>query len=82
MSAVRLVDVNGNPISAQAAYDAAMSGHVYINVSSDENPNGQGFFIPILIEVIKTNGEITTVGFSCLNDRMFYAGADPTGGVS
>lgn len=27
---VRLADINGNPISAQAAYDAVMSGPVYI----------------------------------------------------
>lgn len=30
---IRLVDANGEPISAQAAYDAAMSGPVYLNIT-------------------------------------------------
>lgn len=82
MNATRLTDINGNPISAQAAYDAVMSGPVYINISGDDNQRGLEFLIPISIIIIKTNGEITTVAFTSYNDKTFYAGTDPTGGVS
>ena len=83
MSAVKLTDINGNPISAQAAYDAAMSGLVYIGMREVDLSE---FIIPAVIMVRKSGEEITTVMFSCITGSsttmMFYAGTDPTGGVS
>ena len=81
----RLVDVNGNPISAQAAYDAVMSGPVYISTPESEiSPNKtvrettstEGFY------VIRIGGDVVSVGFNA-STRRYYAGANPNeGGVS
>ena len=74
----RLVDVNGNPISAQAAYDAVMSGPVYIsspeleissNKTAQENTGTDGFF------VLKINGDVVSVEFNA-STRKYYAGAN------
>ena len=79
---VILVDVNGNPISAQAAYDAVMSGPVYIVV---EINNTEMFLVPIAFGTKKTDAEIVSVIFianlysSSLN---FYAGLNPEEGNS
>lgn len=85
MNATKLVDANGNPISAQAAYDAAMSGLVYICAGGEEEDLSE-FITPDAIAVKKSGEEIAAVGFLCYTGsstpRMFYAGADPTGGVS
>ena len=81
----RLVDVNGNLISAQTAYDAAMSGPVYIGVPEIEiSPNitvqevmaSEGF------SVFKSHGAVVTVEFNT-STRRYYAGANQNeGGVS
>ena len=79
-SAVRLFDINRNPIGAQEAYDAVMSGPVYIVTEVNEN---EVFLVPIMFSTMKTDAEIVSVVFSAnivsvtLN---FYAGADPEGG--
>ena len=76
----RLVDVNGNPISAQAAYDAVMSGNVYIVV---ENENTETFLVPIMFGTMKTGAEIVSVVFNAntySGNINFYAGTNPSGG--
>ena len=74
----RLLDVNGNPISAQAAYDAVMSGSVYIIV--DDAVGLTKAVAPILFGFKKSNGEIVTVAFMANlgNEKIqLYAGANP-----
>ena len=76
---VRLVDINGNPISAQAAYDAVMSGPVYIAVKVDVE-NTEMFLVPIMFGTIKNDVAIVTVAFLCrsLSENLqFYAGLNP-----
>lgn len=77
----RLVDVNGNPISAQAAYDAVMSGAVHIFNSSDPS-NFQAFYIPIMLSTRKIGEEIDSVVFTAIGGNgnfNFYAGTNPQG---
>lgn len=76
---VRLVDIDGNPISAQEAYDAVMSGPVYIVV---EMENTEAFLVPIMFGTMKTGAEIVSVSFVCQNFSttvQFYAGFNPVG---
>ena len=75
----RLVDVNGNPISAQAAYDAVMSGPVYIYTKIVEK-NTEIFAAPFMVGIIKPDVEIVAVAFVCRNISKtveFYAGLEP-----
>ena len=77
---VRLVDINRNPISAQAAYDAVMSGSVYIIVDDSEGLTKA--VAPILYGLKKSNGEIVTMAFMAdLGNKkiQLYAGANPGG---
>ena len=60
-SAVRLFDINRNPIGAQEAYDAVMSGPVYIVTEVNEN---EVFLVPIMFSTMKTDAEIVSVVFS------------------
>ena len=79
-ASVRLVDINRNPISAQAAYDAVMSGSVYIIVDDSEGLTKA--VAPILYGLKKSNGEIVTVAFMAdLGNKkiQLYAGANPGG---
>ena len=74
-----LVDVNGNPISAQAAYDAVMSGPVYIYTKIEEQ-NTEIFAAPFIVETIKNDVAIVSVIFMCINNSnavQFYAGLKP-----
>lgn len=75
---IRLLDINRNPIGAQEAYDAVMRGLVYIVV---ENNNTETFFVPIMFSAMKTGTEIVSVIFNT-KTASFYAGANPSGGVS
>ena len=78
----RLVDSNGNPISAQTAYDAVISGQVYINFGIVDG-NINMFLIPIRFGTIKNGIEIISVAFTAINNGKnveFYAGANPSGG--
>ena len=78
----RLVDIDGNPIGAKAAYDAVMSGPVYIVAEVNKN---DVFLVPIMFGTKKTDAEIVSVMFSAqmysatLN---FYAGLNPEEGAS
>ena len=77
----RLVDVNGDPISAQAAYDDVMSGPVHI-FNPQSEVEVQYFYIPVMFATIKINEEIASVVFTATDSGRninFYAGADPTG---
>ena len=79
-ASIRLLDVNRNPISAQAAYDAVMSGTVYIVVEVEGN---EVFLVPIMFGAMKTGAEIVSTVFSCkmyANTLNFYAGLNPDGG--
>ena len=81
-SPVRLLDINRNPIGAQAAYDAVMSGPVYIVV---EMKNNEAFLVPIMFSAMKTDVEIVSVAFLCKDyskAMQFYAGENPSGGNS
>ena len=78
---MRLVDVNGDPISAQAAYDAVMSGLVYI--IADNFGGSTIALVPISFGVKKSNGEIVTVSFMVNfmgRESEVYAGVKPEGG--
>lgn len=74
---IGLLDINGNPISAQAAFDAVMSGPVYIVI---EKSNGELFIVPSLFGTIKNGAEIVSVLFEAKpfsNTLRFYAGQNP-----
>ena len=79
---VRLLDINRNPIGAQEAYDAVMSGPVYIVV---EIENTETFLVPIAFGTKKTDAKIVSVIFTTniysatLN---FYAGLNTEEGAS
>lgn len=78
---IRLVDVNDNPISAQAAYDAVMSGLVYIIAGNFEG--SMIALVPSSFGVKKSNGEIVTVSFMVNfggREAQVYAGVKPEGG--
>ena len=76
---IRLADVNDNPISAQAAYDAVMSGPVYIVVKIEEE-NTEMFLVPLAFGAIKSDVGIVSMAFICRNmstTLQFYAGLNP-----
>lgn len=78
----RLVDSDGNPISAQTAYDAVISGQVYINFGIVDG-NINMFLVPIMFGTIKNGIEIISVVFRAIDNGKnidFYAGANPAGG--
>ena len=78
---IGLLDINGNPISAQAAYDAVMSGPVYIYVTLKiGGTNTELFTVPYLFGPIKNGAEIVSVLFEARifsNTLQFYAGQNP-----
>lgn len=74
---IRLDDINGNPISAQAAYDAVMSGIVYIVVKLEST---DAFLVPFMFGAMKIDAEIVSVVFNAKFDTgtlNFYAGLIP-----
>lgn len=82
MRMIKLTDKNGNNITAQQAYDAAMSGPVY----AFKGNNGGGnlsieIFIALdLYAVIRENENIVSIVFSGVDERTkynFYAGENP-----
>ena len=77
----RLLDVNGNPISAQAAYDAVMSGQVYI---FKEKMGHDTFNVPYMFGTLKIYAEIVSVVFAVYSNNgtsEFYAGLNPEEGA-
>ena len=82
-SMIKLTDKNGNDITAQQAYDAVMSGPVYVVMDSGEgNYYSMEFFITLDLDaIIRENENIITVVFygisaDCATYR-FYAGQNP-----
>ena len=78
----RLIDINSNPISAKTAYDAAMSGLVYIRPMDPALQNEMGYILAISFTPINTGEDITGMQFFGPGNDVYYAGAIPTGGVS
>ena len=78
---VRLVDINGNAISAQVAYDALMSGPVYITLIDSMLQREAGYVTVIYFNRVNTDGDITSVSFVDFSNNIYYAGTKPIGGV-
>lgn len=79
---IKLTDKNGNDISAQQAYDAAMSGPVYVFRGNDvEGSLSIEVFIALdLKAVIRENENIVYISFSGIDGitkYSFYAGQNP-----
>ena len=83
MSMIKLTDKNGNDISAQQAYDAAMSGPMYVCVdnSAEGNHSIEMFIALDLYCVIRENENIISILFTGLFAEgatyRFYAGQNP-----
>ena len=78
----RLIDINSNPISAKTAYDAAMSGLVYIRPMNPDIQNEIGYILAIAFTPINTGEDITGMQFFDSGNDVYYAGDQTTGGVS
>lgn len=82
MSMIKLTDKNGNDITAQQAYDAAMSGPVY---AFKGNGGGGNLSIEVFIAldlcaVIRENENIVSIvflGIDGITKYNFYAGQNP-----
>ena len=82
MDMLKLTDKNGNDITAQQAYDAAMSGPVYVYRGNDGGGNlSIEVFIALdLNAVIRENENIVSivfVGIYGTTKYNFYAGQNP-----
>lgn len=83
MSMIKLTDKNGNDISAQQAYDAAMSGPVYaiMDTMAKGNINIYVFIALDLYSVIRENENIVSIMFMGFyadgSTYHFYAGQNP-----
>lgn len=82
ISYIQLLDSNGNAVAAQTAYDAAMSGPIYVTeLSSNASTYTQEEYNPLfLYMVVKDRGTMVSVIFisPILADKYFYAGTDPS----
>ena len=82
MRMMKLIDENGNDITAQQAYDAAMSGPVYASQGSKPEGNyGVEIFVALdLCTVIRENENVISIVFTGISDiktYYFYAGQKP-----
>ena len=82
MNMFKLTDKNGNDITAQQAYDAAMSGPVYAFRKSEQAGNYSAeFFVPLNVEyIIRENENVISIVFTGISDGAtyyFYAGQNP-----
>ena len=91
-SYIKLLDSNGNAVEAQTAYDAAMSGPIYVTglssnastyTQSDPKPptiTEEGYNPLFLLGVIKNSGTMVSAIFgpTINTGRYFYAGTDPS----
>ena len=73
----RLVDIDGNPISAKTAYDAYMSGLVYITQINPELRNEIGYMLPVNFRYFNTGVDITSTMFIDFIKHKYYAGTNP-----
>lgn len=82
-STMKLIDENANAITAQQAYDAAMSGPVYAFCYND--PMNDTITVTYLstlslVNVFKESGNVVSVLFTGTvrgTSYYFYAGEDP-----
>ena len=82
MRMIKLIDINGNDITAQQAYDAAMSGPVYVFKDSMAGGNYSidDFIALHLSNVVRENGNVVSIVFSGIDGTTkysFYAGQNP-----
>lgn len=82
MSMIKLTDKNGNDISAQQAYDAAMSGPVYVlmDAMAEGNHSIEVFMALDLYSVIRENENVISIAFLGTDGTikyLFYAGQKP-----
>ena len=82
MNMIKLTDKNGNDITAQQAYDAAMSGPVYAYHGSEPAGNHSiEFFVTLnLCCIIRENENVISIVFTGFSDNTtyhFYAGENP-----
>lgn len=82
MNMIKLTDKNGNDITAQQAYDAAMSGTVYalMDAMAEGIHNVEVFVALYLKAVIRENGNVISISFMGVDERTtyyFYAGENP-----
>ena len=88
-SYIQLLDSNGNAVEVQTAYDAAMSGPIYVKeLSSNASTYIQtaptileeGYNPLLLGSVVKDGGTMVSVIFICpiVTGKYFYAGTDPS----
>lgn len=89
-SYIQLLDSNGNAVEVQTAYDAAMSGPIYVTtLSSNASTYTQSAhttiveegYIPLfLFVIVKNKGTMVSAVFTCptTKNTFFYAGTDPS----
>lgn len=88
-SYIQLLDSNGNAVEAQTAYDAAMSGPIYVttlssNASTYNAPaptiTEEGYAPLFLFVIVKNKGTMVSAIFMCptTENTFFYAGIDPS----
>lgn len=88
-SYIQLLDSNGNAVEAQTAYDAAMSGPIYVKeLSSNASTYGQqaptiteeGYTPLFFSGVVKVRGTMVSAIFMPPTTRntYFYAGTNPS----
>ena len=82
MKMLKLTDKNGNDITAQQAYDAAMSGPVYAFRGNDGEGNLsiEVFIALSLVCIIRENENVISIVFTGIYDNAtynFYAGENP-----
>ena len=82
MNMIKLTDKNGNDITAQQAYDAAMSGTVYVFMDAmvEGNYSIEVFTALDLRTVVRENENVISISFVGISERTtyhFYAGENP-----
>ena len=82
MDMIKLTDINGNDITAQQAYDAAMSGPVYALMDAmAKGIHSVELFVSLdLNAVIRENENVISISFVGISERTtyhFYAGQNP-----
>lgn len=82
MNMVKLTDKNGNDITAQQAYDAAMSGPVYASQGSESvgNHSIEIFTALNFKAIIRENENVISIVFTGISGNAtyhFYAGQNP-----
>lgn len=89
ISYIKLLDSNRNAVEAQTAYDAAMSGPIYVTELSSnastytQRPSAitEEAYNPLfLYVVVKNSGTMVSAVFVCptIEGKYFYAGTDPS----